>query len=118
MLDWAKTVESTDESQDDGSPEVYHFCVVCPTAQQVCLLGEFNNWSTNATPMTQTEEHVWQLSVQFPKRFVDGPFAYFVIDKEFRTGRAAFGSTYLLPGSWAAVVRENESSHQLKSVGR
>ena len=82
-----------------------HFCVVCPDAQEVFLLGAFNDWSTTATPMQCTEEHVWQLSVRFATGMSDGPFAYFVIDKNYRTGRAPFGPTYLLPGSWATVVR-------------
>src|SRR5215208_8448125 len=44
--------------------ELYHFCVVCPDAQQVYLVGAFNGWSTTATPMVRTEESVWQLSLK------------------------------------------------------
>ena len=95
---------------------LYHFCVVCPAAQQIYLVGRFNGWSTTATPMVRTEECVWQLSVKFPEGSEAAPrrrgegFSYFVIDKEFMTGRAAFGNTYLLPGSWATVVRVAESA--------
>jgi 1,4-alpha-glucan branching enzyme len=96
--------------------EVYHFCVVCPDAQQVYLVGAFNGWSTTATPMVRTEESVWQLSLKLiegggagaPAARLgqrDRRFSYFVIDKQYMTGRAAFGNTYLLPGSWATVVR-------------
>ncbi len=101
------------ETQQRPGKETLHFCVVCPNAEQVYLMGRFNNWSTTATPMQHTEEHVWQLSVQFPNAKVtpaanenDG-FAYFVVDKEYKTGRAPFGPTFLLPGSWATVVRSS-----------
>lgn len=95
---------------------VYQFCVVCPGADQVCLMGEFNGWSTTATPMLNTEEHVWQLAVELPDQAlrvagssVEPRFSYFVIDKRRGTGAAPFGGTYLLPGSWAAVVRMPEN---------
>jgi 1,4-alpha-glucan branching enzyme len=83
--------------------EVYNFVVVCRAAQQVFLLGRFNNWSTSATPMRETEQHVWQLSLELPAS--DEEFSYFVVDPLFGNGRAPFGNTYQLPGTWAAVVR-------------
>jgi hypothetical protein len=95
---------------------VYQFCVVCPGAEQVYLMGNFNGWSTSATPMRNTEEHVWQLSIELPDGASEAAaaaaaaaaatprFSYFVIDKRRGTGRAPFGGTYLLPGTWAAVV--------------
>jgi 1,4-alpha-glucan branching enzyme len=95
---------------------VYQFCVICPGADQVCLMGDFNAWSTTATPMRNTEEHVWQLAIELPDEGLRGGsgiggsaaptrFSYFVIDKRRGTGAAPFGGTYLLPGSWAAVAR-------------
>lgn len=85
--------------------ETYNFIVVCAHAQQVSLMGDFNNWSTTATPMETTEANVWQLAVQLPVG--DHQFSYFVIDQHFGTGRARFGSTYLLPGTWARVIRDS-----------
>lgn len=114
-VSYSEKHDSPSAAADVGS-EVYHFCVVCPDAEHVFLLGAFNNWSTSATPMRQTEEHVWQLSVKFPEGAGVGrdggeaSFAYFVIDKNFHTGRAAFGPTFLLPGSWATVVRTPSTS--------
>jgi 1,4-alpha-glucan branching enzyme len=97
---------SSQYSESNLPNETLHFCVVCSHAEQVYLLGAFNNWSTTATPMKKTEDHVWQVSM----RFGDAPapredFAYFVVDREYRTGRAPFGPTFLLPGTWATVVR-------------
>ena len=100
--------------------DVYHFRVVCPHAGEVYLLGAFNGWSTTATPMSRAGENVWQLSLELPDEPPNrdrrrpnsgatesdpaGRFSYFVIDKRRGTGRAPFGGTYLLPGTWAAVV--------------
>lgn len=76
-------------------------------------MGHFNRWSTTATPMVKTEQNVWRLSLQLCDESPPAekqPFSYFVIDRAWMTGRAAFGNTYLLPGSWAAVVREVETN--------
>ena len=83
--------------------ETYHFVVVCPNAEAVFLLGDFNGWSTSATPMRNTERDVWQIDIEMPA--AERRFSYFVIDSRYRTGRAPFGSTFLLPGTWAKVVR-------------
>jgi len=89
--------------------DIFNFVVVAREAQQVFVLGDFNNWSTSATPMRETEQHVWQLSLRLPNEpATEAPehrFSYLVIDERSVTGRAPFGSMYLLPGTWAAVVR-------------
>ena len=46
--------------------EPYHFVVVCPNAAGVFLLGEFNGWSTTATPTRRTEQDVWQIDLDLP----------------------------------------------------
>jgi 1,4-alpha-glucan branching enzyme len=83
--------------------ETFHFVVVCPHATAIYLLGDFNNWSTTATPLQPTERDVWQLDLLLPGGHHD--FSYFVIDDRWRTGRAPFGNTFMLPGTWATVVR-------------
>jgi 1,4-alpha-glucan branching enzyme len=84
--------------------EVYNFVVVCDDAQEVFLLGDFNRWSTNATRMELTEQHIWQLSLELPPG--EHRFSYFVVDRRHRSGQVApFGNTYFLPGTWGAVVR-------------
>ena len=106
-----------------GPSETLHFCVVCPSAEQVFLMGPFNNWSTTATPMQNTESHVWQLSMNFtgPGATPDRSgkpeeFAYFVVDRDYHTGRSAFGPTYLLPGSWATVVRTLQTADDRQPI--
>ena len=90
-------------------------------ARQVQLCGEFNGWSTTATPMSRAGENVWQLSLELPDEPPNrdrrrpnsgatesdpaGRFSYFVIDKRWNTGAAPLGNTYLLPGALASVVR-------------
>jgi len=32
-----------------------------PEADSVCAIGEFNNWSTVATPLTKVNEDQWEL---------------------------------------------------------
>ena len=83
--------------------EIYHFLVVCPNASGVFLLGDFNGWSTSATPMTKTEADIWQIDL----RMAAGQtrFSYFVVDERWRTGRAPFGNTFTLPGTWAKMFR-------------
>jgi 1,4-alpha-glucan branching enzyme len=83
--------------------ERYHFVVVCPNAAAVFLMGAFNGWSTTATPLRKTEPDVWQLDVEMPGGETD--FSYFVIDERWQTGRAPFGNTFMLPGTWAKVFR-------------
>ena len=83
--------------------ETFNFVVVCAKAESVYLMGDFNGWSSCATPMAQTEPNVWEAALTLPKRV--HRFAYFVIDSRFGSGLAAFGNTYLVPGTWAAVLR-------------
>src|SRR5260370_40969609 len=44
-----------------GSPSQFAF--PAPTAQQVFLAGDFNNWDTKAGPMHKGPDGVWRLSV-------------------------------------------------------
>ncbi|TMP99045.1 MAG: glycoside hydrolase [Verrucomicrobia bacterium] len=39
------------------------FAFQAPTARQVTLAGEFNNWDINAEPMHKDPDGVWRLSV-------------------------------------------------------
>lgn len=54
------------------------FALQAPTAQQVCLAGDFNNWNTKAGPMHQGPDGVWHLSVALKP----GRYEYrFVVDE-------------------------------------
>jgi 1,4-alpha-glucan branching enzyme len=39
------------------------FALQAPTARQVSLAGDFNNWDTKAGPMQKGPDGVWHLSV-------------------------------------------------------
>ena len=44
-----------------GSPTQFAF--KAPTTQQVSLVGNFNNWDTNASPMQKGNDGIWRLSL-------------------------------------------------------
>jgi 1,4-alpha-glucan branching enzyme len=94
----------------DSDVEVYNFVVVCREAQKVFVVGDFNRWSASATPMQETERDVWQLSLDLPRG--NHHFSYFIIDSRFRTRQAPFADAYLLPGTWATVVRSTSRIFQ------
>lgn len=52
-------------------------------AQQVFLIGTFNNWSTTATPMERAGEDVWEAAVALPPG--NHEYCYFVIDQAWFT---------------------------------
>jgi 1,4-alpha-glucan branching enzyme len=46
------------------------FAFQAPTARQVCLAGDFNNWDTKAGPMHKGSDGVWHLSLSLkPGRY-------------------------------------------------
>ncbi len=51
-----------------GSPTQFAF--KAPTTRQVSLVGDFNNWDTNAAPMQKDPDGIWRLSVSLrPGRY-------------------------------------------------
>ena len=61
--------------------KLYTFRAKCAGAEQVFLIGDFNNWSTTAIPMMRTEPEVWQVSMRLPPG--QYRFSYFVINNGF-----------------------------------
>jgi 1,4-alpha-glucan branching enzyme len=56
----------TQFSNDKNRPEVdrmIQFNLRAPTARQVSLVGDFNNWDTKAGPMHKGPKGVWHLGV-------------------------------------------------------
>jgi len=56
----------TQSSENKNSANVNRltqFAFQAPTARQVSLAGEFNNWDTQAGPMHKGPDGVWHLSV-------------------------------------------------------
>ena len=56
-----------------------------PAAETVCAIGEFNNWSTVATPLTKAGKDEWELSL--PSGVELAELGFFVIPQGARTGR-------------------------------
>ena len=90
-----------DQPSEPAALSVYHFCVVLPRAREVYVIGDFNNWSTTATPMAQTAPATWQLALLLRAGESPGNFGYFVIAGG-ENAHADF-STSVFPARWAAV---------------
>jgi len=60
------------------------FSTIYPDAEQVFLIGEFNDWSTTAHAMERCDRETWRASVRLPAGSYR--FAYFVVH-----GRRASG---------------------------
>ena len=97
----AATSTPANRSTQQPNFSVYHFCVAYAPAREVYVIGDFNNWSTTATPMTETEPGTWQLSLLMRGGQPPDRFAFFVIAGS-KAVRSPF-STSVLPGCWAAV---------------
>ena len=57
-----KTQLSEDKSLSNVN-RATQFAFQSPTARQVSLAGDFNNWDTKAAPMHKGPDGVWHLSV-------------------------------------------------------
>ncbi|HZN68524.1 MAG TPA: hypothetical protein VFB66_24800 [Tepidisphaeraceae bacterium] len=49
-----------------------------PRAVHVSLLGDFNRWATNSTPMCRREDGTWEAAVELPPG--THRYCYFVVD--------------------------------------
>jgi hypothetical protein len=63
-----------------------------PRATGVCLLGEFNHWSTIATPMVRVGVGIWEARLDASDR-LRGVW-FFVFDTGERFGRLVHGSPW------------------------
>jgi len=60
----------------------YEFSYHAPSARQVCLAGDFNNWKVCDAQLTRVEEDLWSISLELPR----GRHEYmFVVDGQWRT---------------------------------
>jgi 1,4-alpha-glucan branching enzyme len=41
-----------------------NFICLAPTAQSVCLVGDFNQWNAHAHPMKQQIDQAWTITVE------------------------------------------------------
>jgi 1,4-alpha-glucan branching enzyme len=56
-----------------------------PWAEEVCIVGEFNNWSTTATPMLHIGAGMWEVQVAAAGKLHD--ICFFVFERGRRLGR-------------------------------
>ena len=48
--------------EQDGK-EFWHFAVWAPNARAVSLIGEFNYWNREATPMVKQHDGTWEIRI-------------------------------------------------------
>lgn len=62
-----------------------------PQAQDVQVVGDFNEWSVGETPMVRTSDGYWQTCIKLPP----GDFKFrYCADGDWFTDYAAFGLEY------------------------
>ncbi|MDB5291145.1 MAG: glycoside hydrolase family 13 domain protein [Phycisphaerales bacterium] len=95
-------IPSVPQAADPDATQVV-FRLRYSRAQQVFLVGPFNNWSTTATPMHRMADDRWEASVHLqPGCYA---YCYFVIDE------AWFGETQGPPHSPTAVLNSGSVIH-------
>lgn len=78
------------------------FQVTCRTAQQVYVVGDFNNWSTRTDPMRRAGDGQWELTLRL--RPGEYRFRYLTDDGRWLTDYAAFGVIRNQQGGWDSVL--------------
>lgn len=81
----------------------YTFRTRCDRADSVFLLGDFNNWSTTATPMRSPDAgRTWQADVRLrPGTY---RFAYFVVNDPARPHPSSGGLTRVVTDGGNSVL--------------
>ena len=73
-----------------GEPREITFTIDNPDASDVSLIGEFNNWSPEVTPMKLTGSGMWRVTVMLPP----GTYSYkFLIDRKHKMSDPAATGT-------------------------
>ena len=67
------------------NPEGWTIRKRIPDADEVFVVGEFNQWSTAATPMTRIDGNLWEARIFRATQATD--LCYFVFEKGRRGGR-------------------------------
>jgi hypothetical protein len=95
VRDFAVVSRSVSAEKEQGpsvadDPREVTFRVSCPDASEVSLIGEFNNWSPEATPMKLSGGGMWSVTVTLPP----GTYSYkFLVDRKRKiTDPSATGS--------------------------
>ena len=81
----AMTLGDTVASTIRDSMRLVRFILVAPAASRVALAGDFNRWSSRATPLAAESTGVWTVAVTLsPGRH---RYAYVVDDTQWISGR-------------------------------
>ncbi len=83
LRDFAMISETAGESRSAaagaGQPREVTFTIDCSDASEISLIGEFNNWSPEITPMNLSASGMWSVTVMLPP----GTYSYkFLIDRK------------------------------------
>ena len=89
-------------AKDENGTEGYLFRVWAPNAPLVSIIGDFNNWDANATPMNKLEGGIWEAFVPGLERYAAYQYAVHKADGSF-VGKAD-------PYAFHAATRPNVSS--------
>ena len=81
---------------------LWTFHLVCPDAERVYVVGDFNDWSTTAVAMQRNAQGDWQASLKLPPGTYH--FRYLVADGQWITDFAAFGVMRNRQGEWDSVL--------------
>ncbi len=82
--------------------ERYLFLVRCRNAQQVYLVGDFNEWSTTATPMEANADSMWRVELELPSGTYR--FGYFAINAAWFSDEATTGATSMRGDSESSTL--------------
>ena len=66
---------------DEAGSEGYLFRVWAPNAPKVTIIGDFNGWDLEATPMTKLEGGIWEAFVPGLRRYDAYQYAIHKEDK-------------------------------------
>ena len=74
---------------DLGRTGLVTFNFRCNTSRQVYLVGDFNHWDTQATPMQRADDGMWYVTLKLPPGHHE--FRYYEDGGDWHTDYAAFG---------------------------
>ena len=89
-------------AKDQDGTEGYLFRVWAPNAPRIALIGDFNGWNLDTTPMTRQEGGIWEVFVPGVKRYDAYQYAIFDAEGGY-VGKAD-------PYAFHAATRPNVSS--------
>lgn len=78
------------------------FRLFYPHAQQVHVVGDFNGWAHNHTPLQRTPDNGWEIRIELPPG--EYRFRYLIDGHRWLTDWAAFGAIPNRIDGWDSVL--------------